>query len=98
MQRTLLIVFAILALLTALDAQRAPQQQAATAVALAAIDVWQGPGQHLLGNGGCLYTPTCSVYGELAVRRFGGYRGGWLAFKRIMRCAPWSDKMGEDWL
>ena len=37
----------------------------------------------------CRYLPTCSVYAEEAVQRFGAWRGGWLAVKRLGRCHPW---------
>jgi uncharacterized protein len=37
----------------------------------------------------CRYEPTCSVYAEEALRRFGVRRGGWLAVKRLGRCHPW---------
>lgn len=37
----------------------------------------------------CRYTPTCSNYGVEAIRKYGPFRGGWLTFKRIMRCHPW---------
>ncbi len=38
----------------------------------------------------CKYYPTCSTYALEAVRRFGFFRGGWLAVWRILRCNPWS--------
>lgn len=34
----------------------------------------------------CRYTPSCSRYGEAAVRRYGLLTGGRLALLRIMRC------------
>lgn len=37
----------------------------------------------------CRYTPTCSQYGIEAIRKYGIFKGGWLTFKRIMRCHPW---------
>ena len=37
----------------------------------------------------CRYTPTCSQYAVEAIRKYGPFRGGWLAFKRILRCNPW---------
>lgn len=37
----------------------------------------------------CRYTPTCSQYALEAIRKYGPFKGGWLAFKRILRCNPW---------
>ena len=37
----------------------------------------------------CRYTPTCSQYALEALKKYGHIKGGWLAFKRIMRCHPW---------
>lgn len=37
----------------------------------------------------CRYTPTCSQYAAEAVRRYGPFKGGWLALKRLARCHPW---------
>ncbi|TCK83499.1 membrane protein insertion efficiency factor YidD [Albibacterium bauzanense] len=37
----------------------------------------------------CRYTPTCSQYGLLAIKKYGPFKGGWLALKRIGRCHPW---------
>jgi uncharacterized protein len=39
--------------------------------------------------GACRYSPTCSEYGLLALRRHGAYRGGWLTLKRVLSCHPW---------
>lgn len=36
----------------------------------------------------CRYTPTCSQYGLLAIRKYGLVKGSWLTFKRILRCRP----------
>lgn len=37
----------------------------------------------------CRFTPTCSQYALEALRRYGLFKGGWLAVKRIARCHPW---------
>ncbi|WP_118950713.1 membrane protein insertion efficiency factor YidD [Taibaiella helva] len=37
----------------------------------------------------CRYTPTCSQYAVEALRKYGIFKGGWLAFRRILSCNPW---------
>jgi putative membrane protein insertion efficiency factor len=39
--------------------------------------------------GRCRFHPTCSQYAIDAINRYGCFRGGWKAFRRIMRCHPW---------
>ena len=36
----------------------------------------------------CRFQPSCSAYAITALRRYGAWRGGWLAAKRIARCHP----------
>ena len=36
----------------------------------------------------CRFIPTCSQYALEAIEKYGAVKGGWLAFKRIMRCHP----------
>ncbi len=37
----------------------------------------------------CRYTPTCSQYAREALAKYGAFKGGWLAARRILRCHPW---------
>jgi putative membrane protein insertion efficiency factor len=37
----------------------------------------------------CRFTPSCSEYARLAVRRYGALRGGGKAVGRLLRCHPW---------
>ncbi len=37
----------------------------------------------------CRYYPTCSAYAIEAIRRYGFFKGWYLAIKRIFRCNPW---------
>lgn len=37
----------------------------------------------------CRYTPTCSEYSLQAFKKYGIFKGFWLAIKRISSCHPW---------
>lgn len=43
----------------------------------------------------CIYTPTCSEYAVQAIEKYGAWKGGFLAVKRILRCHPFH-KGGYD--
>ena len=44
----------------------------------------------------CRYIPTCSQYAIEAIEKYGAIKGGWLAFKRICRCNPFSKRGPYD--
>jgi putative membrane protein insertion efficiency factor len=37
----------------------------------------------------CRHLPTCSEYGDEALRRHGLWAGGWMTLARILRCQPY---------
>jgi putative membrane protein insertion efficiency factor len=37
----------------------------------------------------CRFQPTCSAYSLEAVEKYGFFKGGYLAIKRIFSCHPW---------
>lgn len=43
----------------------------------------------------CRYVPSCSEYAMEAVERYGAFRGGWMAFTRLLRCHPFAGS-GHD--
>jgi putative membrane protein insertion efficiency factor len=36
----------------------------------------------------CRFRPTCSTYAYEAIQKYGAFKGGWLALKRLLRCHP----------
>lgn len=43
----------------------------------------------------CIFTPTCSEYAMEAISKYGAFKGGFMAIKRILRCHPYN-KGGHD--
>lgn len=43
----------------------------------------------------CRFEPTCSHYTIEALKKYGIFKGSWLAIKRILSCHPWG-KSGYD--
>jgi putative membrane protein insertion efficiency factor len=68
------------------DAAQQPPAKRSLAVALRLIRAYQ-----VIRAGypsPCRFIPSCSAYAVEAVERHGARRGGWLAFRRILRCHP----------
>ena len=36
----------------------------------------------------CCFIPTCSAYALEAIEKYGAWKGGFLALRRILRCNP----------
>lgn len=43
-----------------------------------------------LHPGKCRFIPSCSEYGIEAIEKYGAFKGGWLTFKRLLRCNPFN--------
>ncbi|MFG6666574.1 membrane protein insertion efficiency factor YidD [Halomonas sp. HNIBRBA4712] len=59
------------------------------AVLIALVKVYQYTVSPLLGPR-CRFWPSCSSYAVEAIQVHGPLRGGWMAFKRILKCHPGS--------
>lgn len=59
---------------------------------LALIKLYQWVISPILGPNKCRFTPTCSHYAVEALKKYGPFKGLWLAIKRISRCHPWGGK------
>lgn len=57
-------------------------------IALVLIRFYQRTLSRVLPAGTCRFYPTCSHYGYEAIARYGLLRGGWMAFRRVLRCQP----------
>ena len=86
---------AIILIAIAVDLRRPPSNQLITAAAVGGIHLYQATLSPVYARIGvkCRFTPTCSHYGEEAVKKYGVAKGGYLAAKRILKCGPWT-RMG----
>jgi putative membrane protein insertion efficiency factor len=79
------------ALLLGLDMARAPGDQLTARFLLGGIHLYQATLSPRMGTFiHCRFQPTCSHYGEEAIRKYGAWKGSWKTFWRILRCGPWT--------
>jgi uncharacterized protein len=72
-----------------------PEPGLAVRVAYGVYKSLISPVLHAFSPSQCLYLPTCSEYAYVALVRFGVWKGGWLALRRVARCHPFA-KGGVD--
>jgi putative membrane protein insertion efficiency factor len=79
-------------LLLGFDMVRPPRDQISARTLLGAIHLYQATLSPVLGASGvkCRFQPTCSHYGEGAIRKYGTWKGSWKTLWRIARCGPWT--------
>ncbi len=86
------ILLLVLLSLSILDMSRPPREQWTARGLLAAIHLYQATLSPHMGEIGvrCRFTPTCSHYGEGAIRKYGALVGTAKTAWRIARCGPWT--------
>ena len=42
----------------------------------------------------CRFTPSCSTYSIMAIKKYGIIKGSAISIKRILSCNPWNKKHG----
>lgn len=69
---------------------RAPSRQlsAPARLLLFLIGLWRWTAPMRLPR--CRFEPSCSVYAQQSIGRYGAARGGWRALRRVTRCHPWN--------
>ena len=45
----------------------------------------------------CRFIPTCSAYAMEAIEKYGAWKGGWLAVRRILRCNPFNKQTSIEY-
>ncbi|HEY3225784.1 MAG TPA: membrane protein insertion efficiency factor YidD [Planctomycetota bacterium] len=89
---------AALALYLALESFYPPSAQLSSRAGEGVIVAYQrtlSKGVRSLG-GRCRFSPSCSEYGRLSMRKHGFLRGAWKTMGRLARCGPWGPPPGED--
>jgi uncharacterized protein len=96
--RRVKIVALVVAALLLIDFLRPPESQLTARLLLGSIDLYQAtlsPQMPKLGVR-CRFRPTCSHYGEAAIRKYGTVKGVGKAAWRIARCGPWTPQGTVD--
>ena len=55
---------------------------------IALVNIYRYAISPMLGSR-CRFDPSCSEYAIAALRRYGVFKGIWLATSRVGRCHPW---------
>ncbi len=86
------IILAVLFVLLVVDLTRAPASQISARILLGGIHAYQATLSPLNRVAGlrCRFKPTCSHYGEGAIRKHGALVGLGKTVWRILRCGPWT--------
>jgi putative membrane protein insertion efficiency factor len=98
-RRRKIALVAALLLVLIWDFSRPPDRQLTARGLLGAIHLYQAtlsPRMPALGVR-CRFTPTCSHYGEGAIRKYGALGGTWRTVWRVMRCGPWTPQGTIDY-
>ncbi len=91
-RRRALIGAALFVVLLALDQLQRPARQLSANLLLASIHLYQATLSKAMPALGvrCRFTPSCSHYGEGAIRKYGAVIGSVRTAGRIARCGPWT--------
>ena len=91
-------IILVLAVYLALEAGYPPDAQLSARAGEGAIVLYQKTLSGAFASAGaqCHFTPSCSEYGRLAVRKHGFLRGVVKTADRIARCGPWGPPAGDD--
>lgn len=96
-RRVLVPVLLLMAALLGFDLAQPPQGQLTAHLLAGVVRFYQEsvPATRPW-RGHCRMSPTCSVYAIRVLHDHGALRGGWLTFRRLLRCGPWTPRRTKD--
>ena len=87
-----------LPLLLFVDLSRIPEHQLTVKVLLLSIEKYhEYVSPHLNGIVSCKFTPSCSSYAIMALKKHGAFIGTKMIIVRLAKCSPLSSAHGEDY-
>ena len=91
-RRARTIAAAAVLLLLIADWTRLAEKQWSAKLLVASIHLYQAALSPRMAAAGvqCRFRPSCSHYGEGAIRKYGALKGTFLTIRRIARCGPWT--------
>jgi len=88
----------VLALLLFADLSRQPKHQFTVNILVFSIEKYhEYVTPHLKGAVACKFTPTCSAYAMMALKKHGAFKGTALTIARLAKCSPLSSAHGEHY-
>jgi uncharacterized protein len=90
--RRLVFVGVLLAALAGADWAQPADRQVSVHVLRTGIHLYQHTLSRAMPTMGiqCRFKPTCSHYADAVIARHGALVGSWMAFRRVLRCGPWT--------
>ncbi len=80
------------------DLNRKPSEQLSAKILIFAIVKYQNiVSPHIRGHVRCKFTPSCSDYAILAIKKYGAFKGTLKTIYRLYRCSPLTDDRGLDY-
>jgi len=88
----------ILPLLFFVDLLHNPEHQVTAKILLLPIGKYhEYVSPHLNGIVNCKFTPSCSSYAKMALKKHGAFKGTNMIIVRLAKCSPLSSSHGEDY-
>jgi len=93
-----IILILALSLFLFADQSRPPENQFIVKVLVFSIEKYcEYVSPHLKGSVTCKFTPTCSTYSTMVLKKYGFLKGTKMTINRLAKCSFLSSAHGEDY-